>query len=418
VVRAQNLNMSEAYLNAEVEDQNGLGIDIGVREKMVMKAGFGVSSSTYGLGNAGNIDIRTDTLQMFSATGIDSSAFYGLGGNAGNISIQARSILIDGRLEPAVGPGPTGISVSTGSAGAGGSVTIATDSLELKSGAYIDATTKPDIFSYNEVGRAGNIDITANKIIHLTDGSSISTRSESEAPGGKIRIASGSLALDQSSTIESASTSSGTSGSISVETTGPIILSGQSQISTEASAGSANGISIQSRGNILLDHSQITARAAQDGGNISVNSPSLIYLRNGSITAEAGGNGGNITIDPLFVLLGDSKVLANAISGNGGNITIDTGYLVASPASLVSASSEFGLSGQISILGPSVNLAGSLVKLPGGLRGTESELPERCAVRLSGDSSSFTSLGRGGLPLEPADAVPSLLSFDQKQETK
>ena len=136
------------------------------------------------------------------------------------------------------------------------------------------------------------------------------------------------------------------------------------------------------------------------------------------MTTEAGGTGGNILIDPQTVSLNQSTISANASVGNGGNITINTGFLLQSQESRITASSQFGVSGQISVLGPSVDLSGSLITLSSGLLGAESRLPERCAVRLPGNFSSFISVGRGGLPLEPADFQPSFIFLKDKEEQK
>ena len=115
------------------------------------------------------------------------------------------------------------------------------------------------------------------------------------------------------------------------------------------------------------------------------------------------------------MILNQSTISANAIFGNGGNITIDTGHLIASTDSLITASSQFGLSGTVSVLGPSVDFSGSLISLPGQFVSAENRLPERCAVRLSGNISSFIVVGRGGLPLDPSDPLPIFPGLSQEE---
>ena len=143
-----------------------------------------------------------------------------------------------------------------------------------------------------------------------------------------------------------------------------------------------------------------------------------IHLDHSQIFSKAGGSGGDIFIDPVTVSLNQSTISANALTGNGGNITINTGFLLRSQDSQITASSQFGVNGQISVLGPSVDLSGSLITLPGGLLAAESRLPERCAVRLPGNLSSFISVGRGGLPLEPQDYQPMFLLLDEQMENR
>jgi hypothetical protein len=52
----------------------------------------------------------------------------------------------------------------------------------------------------------------------------------------------------------------------------------------------------------------------------------------------------------------------------GGNITIDTGEFLKSADSLVSASSELGVSGTVDLIGPRVDFNGALISLQGELR--------------------------------------------------
>ncbi len=135
--------------------------------------------------------------------------------------------------------------------------------------------------------------------------------------------------------------------------------------------------------------------------------PQRVSLVNSRITSEAGKDGGNIDIDPQFVTLNKSRIIANAILGNGGNIRVATDFLISSADSAITASSEFGVNGRISVLGPSVDLTGSLSSLSGSLMGAEGRLPEHCGIKLGGDLSSFLVLNRGGLPTQAEGWQPS-----------
>jgi large exoprotein involved in heme utilization and adhesion len=123
-------------------------------------------------------------------------------------------------------------------------------------------------------------------------------------------------------------------------------------------------------------------------------------------TGSGFGNGGNLAIDPSFLILNDSSLISKSSFGNGGNITILSDYFIQSEGT-VDASAPFGLAGTVSVSAPQVDLSGSLIGLPNNLLDAESLLRPDCAVRLAGDVSTFTILGRGGLPLEPGGFVPS-----------
>jgi hypothetical protein len=195
---------------------------------------------------------------------------------------------------------------------------------------------------------------------------------------------------------------------------GPIILTEGGQISTAAPKSDAQGISIRSDVRIELHESQITSQAARDGGNIQLFAPELIYLLNSQITAQAGNNGGNVAIDPRLVVLNHSGIVTKAQQFNGGDIRIGANFFVPSADSVLDPSGGlFGAAGRITLLGPAIDLSGSLVSLSGALLAAESHLPERCAVRLPGNFSSFAITGRGGLPLEPGDWQPSFVRLEE-----
>jgi len=82
--------------------------------------------------------------------------------------------------------------------------------------------------------------------------------------------------------------------------------------------------------------------------------------------------------------------------------------------SVVSASSQLGVSGAIEIVGPRVDLNGSLVVLTSELREAVEVLRNSCAARSALPQSSLTGAGRGGLPQDPEASVPALYLADRE----
>ena len=74
---------------------------------------------------------------------------------------------------------------------------------------------------------------------------------------------------------------------------------------------------------------------------------------------------------------------------------------IMTPDSLVDASSDLGIDGVVEIVAPEVDLSGGLVVLEGALLDAASQLRERCGARRDIGASSFTGVGRGGLPPSP-----------------
>jgi large exoprotein involved in heme utilization and adhesion len=101
------------------------------------------------------------------------------------------------------------------------------------------------------------------------------------------------------------------------------------------------------------------------------------------------------------VILDSSQILANADAGTGGNINITAGHFIASADSLVDASANTGIDGNVNIDTPDEDISGSLVDLPESFLDAVALLKQRCAARAGGSASSFVVTGPGGLPAAP-----------------
>lgn len=117
---------------------------------------------------------------------------------------------------------------------------------------------------------------------------------------------------------------------------------------------------------------------------------------------------------PQTLVLQRSDLSANAIHGNGGYISIAADGYLPSRESSVTASSDFGLEGSVEIDTPETDVGSGLVILPDGLMSTDVNISERCALRLSGDVSSFFLNGNGGLPATASENyLPAVLTDDE-----
>jgi filamentous hemagglutinin family protein len=310
------------------------------------------SSRSARFGNAGKITVNAGSLVILSDGGISTGTFGGAPGdphvgNAGNILINVAGLLsIDGsQATPDI---LTGIS----------------------SGSHLNA------------GASGRIAVTAGAI-SIAGAGGINVLNKGRGGGGvTIDVTSGGLTLSGPlAQITASATMSGRAGTISI-TAPDVTIENGAGIATQA----------MRRGN---------------GGNITLMVTDLLYLLDGEITTSAVGNGGNITIDPPLVVLADgSRIKANAVGGNGGNIKIVARAFAASADSVVTASSQKGISGTITITGQQVGLNGALVVLPDALKAAEAILQSRCAARRA--LSSFVAGGRGGLPEDPEGVLPAL----------
>ena len=338
-----------------------------------------ISSSTSGPGPGGNISINAaQSVTLSSGSSISASSIGP--GNAGNILIRANEIHIDGGGRIAAS--------STGS-GAAGNVTI--EGLASPAQSVVINGAPSGIFTdTSDSGSGGNILVNSN-MVTLQNGGTISASTSgpsSSATGGSISIFGGQFVqLNNGASITASSTGPGNAGNIFIDA-GPQLTMQSSSIKTEA--------------------------AQAGGGNIDIRASDLVQLGNSMVsTSVLGGigSGGNITIDPNIVLLQNSQILAQAVQGVGGNISITTNLLLPDTASIISASSQFGQQGTISIQSPISPASGKIIPLSQKPLIETSLMSQRCAALAGGNASSFTVAGRDALPTEPGGWLSTPLAL-------
>ena len=265
----------------------------------------------------------------------------------------------------------------------------------------------------------------------LADNVTLSTSTTGPGAAGNITLnVSDQLTID-GSTIESRTTpgSSGRGGNININRITETDLSrafrpqitlannGQITVSSEGS-GESGDINFTG-GSLALDNSRISATTrSSDGGNVTFNLSDFLLLRNGSListeagTAGAGGNGGSITITVpngyvVAVPNENSDIRANAFEGDGGSVDITARNLLGivfrddvldTPASDITASSQFGNNGEVSIDELESDVLQTEIELPAD---TAPDTVVRGCRGQGAGAGSFVSTGRGGLPTGP-----------------
>ncbi|MCW5313201.1 filamentous hemagglutinin N-terminal domain-containing protein [Nostoc sp. KVJ3] len=298
----------------------------------------GVSFS--GEGNAGDIQITTDTFKLTNGAYIISDSVGK--GNAGNITVDAHdAINLDGfgtrKFNGSVFDSSTGLKsqLLTGGMGRGGDIQVTTGSLSVTNGAQI-------INGTDGHGNAGNITINARDNVTFAGfvsqepllNSQVSSTVGSNAfgNGGNIHITAGTLLFQNGGLIQGISSGQGNAGNIFLDAKNTITFEG-----------------IASSG--LASNASTSAYKNGNAGNIQVKTGSLFLTNGGQIsTAILGkGNAGNITIDARDAVkidgaigTGLTTILLFSGEGKGGDIQIKTGSLSVSNGGQVS-SGTFGV---------------------------------------------------------------------------
>lgn len=162
--------------------------------------------------------------------------------------------------------------------------------------------------------------------------------------------------------------------------------------------------------------------ASGNGGDINLQTDLLIMRRGAQISTTAGnqqngGDGGNITINTpegfiVAVPRENSDITANAFTGRGGRVQINAQSIFGiqprsqlTPQSDITASSEFGISGTLEINTPDLDPSRGLVPLTIDVVDVARLVDDNICVRTA--KSSFTYIGRGGLPPSPNNTFNS-----------
>jgi large exoprotein involved in heme utilization and adhesion len=407
----------------------------------------------------------TDSVQLIgtSADGRASSllgAQTGSRGKAGNLSIDTRNLIVRDGAQ---------VSSGTFGEGAGGNLTVnATGSVQLI-GESVNGQFVSGLFSRTvNRGKAGDLSIETGNLI-VRDGAQVSSGTRGEGAGGNLTVnATNSIQVigrtadgQFPSLLTATTTASGNAGDLLLKTRQFIIEDGgqvSSQQTTATATGNVGNINIEVQvlavrnnasitvedrstrvdgqgtepiGNIniqtesfTIDRGIISAETAStNGGNIALDVQDLLLLRNGSListnagTVGAGGNGGNITFNGNFIVAvpkENSDITANAFTGQGGRVEINAQSVFGiqarpqlTPLSDITASSERGIAGVVSINTPDVDPNRGLVQIPVDVTDASGLIVQTCPTgnTTANQSNEFVITGRGGLPPTPSEAV-------------
>jgi filamentous hemagglutinin family protein len=354
-------------------------------DEVDLRADGAIRSVTFSQGKGGTVRVTADRVTLRSGGQISSSTLEEGTGESGDVVLTAHEALSvsgqsrffdeDGGVFP-----PSGVFASTESrrpdARAGGTVRVSSPVIRL--------ADRGEIASESFGGGAGgNVRVTTESL--EIDNAEITTKAEGAGDGGRIRVAADVLELRNHGLITAQSTGAGAAGAVTVEVGDRLLLFEGSEVSTDSAEAGGGRIQLLVGDTIVLRDSQV-------------------------ITSVAGGEdptAGNVLIDPKVLVIDGSKIQANAPRGFGGDITIvaDNALVPGNDVQAlldrkdISATGEID-DGRVTVTAPELDLSRGLVVLEGAVLDV-SELRERCAARRDVGASSFTGVGRGGLPPGP-----------------
>jgi filamentous hemagglutinin family protein len=332
IISTKNLIARDSTLVASLAFGNSLGGNLIIKSAELVKilgvaanesSGVGSSFSTinYGSNQAGNIGLSTKQLWIEDGGTLESLTFGS--GEGGNVNVNtsefikvlggyAVDVLLAFGTKPISSFSPSRILAQSISSGNAGNINIQTKHLMIENGGRIAA-------SGLKTGNSGNIFVNASDSINVsgsglvnpllnpsTISSSVNTvdpflrylyniQQPPEAFSGDITIKTGSLNLKDGAQVAVRNDSKKDAGIVRVE---------------------ADFVNLDRQSDITA------ATASGKGGDIFLRSQTLQLSNGSSITTDASGgtgNGGNIVIDTnLLTILEKSNITANAVRGQGG----------------------------------------------------------------------------------------------------
>jgi filamentous hemagglutinin family protein len=369
-------------------------------------------SITLGEQEAGALTINTSKLQLQNGAQVGSGTFGK--GDGANLTVNA-SEFVELIGKSADGQFPTALFTATRGSGSAGKANITTNKLIIRDGAGISSETSD--------GKSNDITINANSLA-ATNGGQLRTTTSGENNAGNIILkVIEDITLTGKDTGIFANTtpeSQGNGGNIFIDPRRVTIQDG-AKIAVDSQGTGIGGDVELFAGLLTLNNGQISAETRSNtGGNINLNLQDLLLLRNGSqITTTAGnkqfgGDGGNISINTPFIVAvpnENSDITANAFSGTGGKVNITTNGIFGIQSqprltqfSDITASSELGVDGEVSLNTPEVDPARGLEELPESVVDVAGLINQNlCTAARQG--SEFVVTGRGGLPVTPYDIL-------------
>ncbi len=410
---------------------------------------LGTTEFNQASGQSGTIRINTQDLSIQDGGIIASSTFAQ--GRAGNITVNADRLSISGTNRPGFSSGLYTVATQP-STGRGGNITVNADEIQLDDAAVISAQT----FSQ---GRGGNVTLNTNELT-ATDGAQVITSTANQGRAGRIRLNAIDVNLEGSDPtyaqrLQQRGRYTTTEGNRGVVTQGDAsglyantsrdargrggdIVANTQSLTIEDSArisvgsrGSGQGgrIQLQSE-STLLNGGQIIANTDRtNSGNIDIQSESVILRDRSRISTNAGtaaapGNGGNININAGTIVAlptENSDITANAFTGNGGEVNITTQGIIgleASPTnqatSNITASSDEGVQGAVTLNTPTIDPTQGLVELPAIVTDASDQIDRACSNRNPDQSQNqFVVSGRGSLPPSPLEPLAGSEAIDE-----
>lgn len=301
-------------------------------------------------GNAGDISITAGDISLDGVSVLDASNLTAEEGNAGNIALQATNniSLVGSGILSNIGAEAQGnvgeivlsansISFTEGSqlqagffAGGQGNGTIGKITIRANDGVIIDNSI---FFANNEAGViADSSDIEINaRTLSISNGTQLKVDNFGQGNAGNIILqASDDISFDNS-TLFTTNDGVGDAGNVIINAMDGDVSIANTTIFSDSTTGQSGDVNIEGRSLLLTDNSNIGGFATNraGAGNVSIQTTDFVTLDQGSnisVFSSGSGTGGSVAIDSAQLnLLNESGINAFVFGDQpAGTININT----------------------------------------------------------------------------------------------
>jgi filamentous hemagglutinin family protein len=366
----------------------GNGGNVAVRADDVrILAGARISASTQGSADAGNVTVNADSL-LIDGRGVVTTGLFALGsssGDGGAVTVEAGNVEM-------INAGQIG-AFATGS-GDGGTVNlIATDSLLIDGKDLVGPGLSAGITADAKLGKGGDITVTAADM-KMIRGGEISTGTFGTGFGGNVKVTADSLLIDGTGFKDDLIPSK--DNPISDDTS---VFHGTGILALGYGSGNGGRIDVQAPALSIKGGAQIAAGAfgTGDGGTVAVTGDSLLIDGKGAL--------GNVLFGTGIFTDAEPSVVSDAIKGThatAGEIMVHatSNLTITSGGEISSSTSTNGNGGSVSVI------AGSLSVDGGGATGIFADTRPFLTVDSQGNKLTFRGHGDAGdVTVQATDAT-------------
>ena len=268
IALSSNLTLEEtSFIDVIAEDAVAAADTVISAKDILLTGGSSITTETQGSGRGGNLAVQADNLFLSDASFMTSAAEAA--GHAGNINIELNDTF----------SATTGgkIVASTSATGDGGTINITANTVMLTEGGIVTAdSTATDL----NAGDAGDIALTAQGTMAISDG--LVTTKSKNALGGNIKLTANDLIQITNSDVTS-QVQEGSSSAGKIDIDPDFVVIRNSNILSTAVFGDGGPISITANSAILVDPTSVLDASSQFGGDGTIDIQSPIQQLSGAI---------------------------------------------------------------------------------------------------------------------------------------